>query len=73
MGLKDWHDHELLKARVEAIEARQRYYTMHDPGCPAAELPRAQAKTGMYIIPDNGLWDCNCWLELPPQERERLR
>lgn len=62
MSLVDSFRIDKLERRVEAIEARQRYYEQHDPGCPAAELPRAQARTGAYIIPDNGLWDCNCWL-----------
>lgn len=46
-------------ARLNAIEARQREYGMHDPGCPARWVERAnQENAGPYYTPRK----CTCWL-----------
>lgn len=62
-------DFAALLARIEAIEARQREAKQHDPDCPMGKYSKAQAQTGAYLIPDNGHWDCNCWLGLPRMKR----
>ena len=47
-----------LESRLAAVEARQRAYGMHDPGCPVFKTEVAQRRTGAYLIPP----DCECWL-----------
>ena len=47
-----------LESRIEAIEARQRAYGMHDPECPVFRTQVAQRSTDAYLIPP----DCTCWL-----------
>lgn len=53
---------EDLLARLDAIEARQREYGMHDPGCDERAIERANAQGGPYYLPR----PCNCWLAVPP-------
>lgn len=45
-------------ARIEAIEARQRDYGMHDPDCPRRAVQRDQERTGVYLY----MPECACWL-----------
>lgn len=53
-----------LWERLEAVEARQRAYGMHDPDCPAFQQEQAQAKAEwqMTELP------CSCWLSTAPKE-----
>lgn len=44
--------------RIEAIEARQRAYGMHDPDCPVYLRAVDQAQTMAYVLPRK----CTCWL-----------
>lgn len=49
--------------RVVAIEARQREYGMHDPGCPARLVERMNRNGGgPYYTPQ----PCTCWLSEEP-------
>jgi hypothetical protein len=48
--------------RLANIEARQRDYGMHNPGCPVRRTEVAQASTDVYLIAG----DCDCWLSEDP-------
>jgi hypothetical protein len=50
-----------LEERLAAIEARQREYGMHDPGCKARAVERSNAHGLSYYNPE----PCNCWLSRP--------
>ena len=47
-----------LEERIEAIEARQRTYGMHDPDCPVRLTQIAQRTTDAYLVSP----PCACWL-----------
>lgn len=50
---------ELWKWCAE-LEARQRAYGMHDPGCPWLQEEKHYAKFFDYMPASRS--DCNCWL-----------
>lgn len=56
-----------LRARLDAIEARQRDYGMHDPGCPERTEEKHLAKhfENWPTIPRP---KCTCWLSKEADE-----
>lgn len=50
---------QVLIARVDRIEARQRAHSMHDPDCPVFRARLSQADTPLLYIQ---VPDCECWL-----------
>ena len=51
-----------VETRLAAVEARQRAYRMHDPGCPAF-VPLESLTGGMFLPSMADL--CECWLAEP--------
>lgn len=43
---------------LDRIRAILRDYGMHEPECPARQVEKAQAGTGVYLTPAA----CTCWL-----------
>lgn len=68
-----WAMWRTLLARVDAIEARQRAYGQHDPGCPAFKEDKSlhspmSAAFGPLFPMTAKL--CNCWLSEPANSEE---
>lgn len=66
MSLGDGLD-DLIR-RLEACEARQRNYGMHDPNCPLRLYQKAQERTSLGVIFDPKKHVCNCWLLEEPSK-----
>jgi hypothetical protein len=49
-----------IQARIEAIEARQRAYGLHDPDCKSFAVDLRHWRTGGWVQLKPG--DCTCWL-----------